>query len=115
LKKSVEDENDELFEGYVEFVNTLLERHEASAHLSRDYYEILGINRDATNGEIKKLCKELLEENHPDKGIGDPVFFKQVGKAAKILTDPLSRQKYDLCLGDKKDSDYYFRVDKDGS
>ena len=56
-------------------------------------YEVLGINKDATESEIKKAYHKLAIKNHPDKG-GDPEKFKQVAEAYEILTK--RKQEYDM-------------------
>jgi DnaJ-class molecular chaperone len=56
-------------------------------------YEVLGINKDATESDIKKAYRKLAIKNHPDKG-GDPEKFKQVAEAYEILTK--RKQEYDM-------------------
>ena len=56
-------------------------------------YEVLGINKDATESEIKKAYRKLAIKNHPDKG-GDAEQFKQVAEAYEILTK--RKQEYDM-------------------
>lgn len=56
-------------------------------------YEVLGINKDATESEIKKAYHKLAIKNHPDKG-GDPEQFKKVAEAYEILTK--RKQEYDM-------------------
>jgi DnaJ-class molecular chaperone len=56
-------------------------------------YEVLGINKDATESEIKKAYRTLAIKNHPDKG-GDAEQFKQVAEAYEILTK--RKQEYDM-------------------
>jgi len=59
-----------------------------------DYYKILGIERTATQEDIKESYRKLVMEHHPDKG-GDPEKFKQLNEAYEILKDPDKRQEHD--------------------
>lgn len=60
----------------------------------RDYYEILGVSRDASADEIKKAFRRLAIEHHPDRG-GDEAKFKEINEAYEVLKDPSKRQRYD--------------------
>ncbi|KAF5283146.1 hypothetical protein FQA39_LY17404 [Lamprigera yunnana] len=64
----------------------------------KDYYEILGVNKDATDSEIKKAYKKLALQYHPDKNKcpGAAEAFKTIGNAVAILTDPEKRKQYDM-------------------
>ena len=59
-----------------------------------EYYEILGIARDATPREIQKAFRQKAKEVHPDHG-GDVKEFVKIQKAYKILSNPLTRVEYD--------------------
>ncbi len=61
----------------------------------RDYYEILGIGKDASADEIKKAFRRLAVQHHPDKEGGDEAKFKEVNEAYEVLKDPSKRQRYD--------------------
>ncbi|XP_067008688.1 dnaJ homolog subfamily B member 12 [Anabrus simplex] len=64
----------------------------------KDYYEILGVSKDATDSDIKKAYKKLALQLHPDKNKcpGANEAFKAIGNAVAILTDPEKRKQYDL-------------------
>ena len=65
---------------------------------TRDYYEILGVSRDADEGTIKKAFRRLARELHPDVNSHDPdaeTKFKQAAEAYEVLSDPERRATYD--------------------
>lgn len=61
----------------------------------RDYYEVLGISKDASADEIKKAFRKLAVKYHPDKEGGDEVKFKEANEAYEVLKDQTKRQRYD--------------------
>jgi molecular chaperone DnaJ len=61
----------------------------------RDYYEILGIAKGASEDEIKKAFRRKAVELHPDKEGGDEAKFKEVNEAYEVLKDSSKRQRYD--------------------
>lgn len=61
----------------------------------RDYYEILGINKDASDDEIKKAFRRKAIELHPDKEGGDEAKFKEANEAYEVLKDSAKKQRYD--------------------
>ena len=63
-----------------------------------DYYDILGVTRDADEAEIKRAFRELARRHHPDVNQGDDAAedrFKEVNEAYAVLSDPAARARYD--------------------
>jgi molecular chaperone DnaJ len=61
----------------------------------RDYYEVLGVSKGASDDEIKKAFRKLAVKYHPDKEGGDEAKFKEANEAYEILKDKQKRQRYD--------------------
>ncbi|RLC33853.1 MAG: J domain-containing protein [Deltaproteobacteria bacterium] len=63
----------------------------------KDYYEILGVSRDATKDELQRAYRKLARKFHPDlnKEAGSEEKFKEINEAYEVLKDPAKREKYD--------------------
>lgn len=61
----------------------------------KDYYQILGVSRNASKEEIKKAYRKLAHKYHPDRKDGDEAKFKEVNEAYQALSDDQKRQQYD--------------------
>lgn len=62
--------------------------------MSENLYDVLGVDKNATDEEIKKAYREKAKENHTDKG-GDNDKMVSINKAWQVLKDPLRRKRYD--------------------
>src|ERR687890_2451326 len=66
--------------------------------MRRDYYEVLGVGRDAGEAEVKKAFRRLARSLHPDANPDDPHAeekFKEAAEAYEVLSDPERRRLYD--------------------
>lgn len=61
----------------------------------RDYYEVLGVSKNASADEIKKAFRKAAVLHHPDKEGGDEAKFKEINEAYEVLKDQQKRQRYD--------------------
>ena len=64
----------------------------------RDYYEVLGLSKGASDDEIKKSFRKLAKKYHPDLNPGDTSAeekFKEVNEAYGVLSDPEKKSRYD--------------------
>ena len=65
---------------------------------NKDFYQVLGVDKDADQAAIKKAYRKLARENHPDSRPGDKAAeerFKQVAEAYDVVGDPAKRKQYD--------------------
>ena len=63
--------------------------------MAKDFYETLGVGKDASRDEIKRAYRKLAHEHHPDKGKGEAEKFKEINQAYEVLADDTKRAQYD--------------------
>lgn len=63
--------------------------------MSKDYYKILGVDKNASTDEIKKAFKKLAMQHHPDRQGGNEAKFKEINEAYQVLGDVEKRKKFD--------------------
>src|SRR6202162_2384289 len=64
----------------------------------RDYYEVLGVSKEAGDEDVKRAYRKLAMQHHPDRNAGDSEAeekFKEASEAYEVLRDPEKRQRYD--------------------
>ncbi|PIR57900.1 MAG: molecular chaperone DnaJ [Parcubacteria group bacterium CG10_big_fil_rev_8_21_14_0_10_38_31] len=61
----------------------------------KNYYDVLGISKNASKEEVKKAFRKLAHKHHPDKKGGDESAFKEINEAYQVLTDDKKRSEYD--------------------
>src|SRR5580658_7972621 len=63
--------------------------------MGKDYYKALGVDKSASQDDIKKAFRKLAQKYHPDKKGGDEAKFKEVSEAYSVLSDKKKRSEYD--------------------
>ncbi|MDA1129742.1 MAG: DnaJ domain-containing protein [Chloroflexi bacterium] len=82
-----------------------------------DYYDTLGVARDASEKDIRSAFRKLARKHHPDVNKNDPASeekFKEINEAYTVLTDKESRRKYDRYGNDWKHADQYEQAGRGG-
>src|ERR1700733_4053 len=80
-----------------------------------DYYKVLGVNKTATQDEIKAAYRKLARKHHPDLNPNDKEAnkkFQQINEANEVLSDPENRKKYDQYGVDWKNADQFEQARK---
>jgi len=68
---------------------------------NKDYYEVLGLDKSASDDEIKKAFKKAALKYHPDRNQGNAEAeekFKEINEAYQVLSDPEKKQRYDQLI-----------------
>src|SRR5215203_871317 len=83
-----------------------------------DYYQVLGLNKNATEEDIKKAYRKMARKLHPDLNPNDKEAhkkFQQVNEANEVLSDPDKRKKYDQYGKDWAHADQFEKARQPGS
>jgi len=81
--------------------------------MARDYYEILGIPRNASDKDVRQAYRRLARKHHPDVNLGDKkaeAIFKEINAAYEVLSDPEKRRQYDQFGENWKHADEFTQV-----
>jgi len=79
----------------------------------KDYYNVLGVPRNAADKDIKAMYRKMARKYHPDVNPGDKAAearFKEINEAFEILSDPDKRKKYDQYGSDFENADAFARA-----
>lgn len=87
------------FEPHLSYIRRRADEYLFSSAMDyKDYYKVLGVDRNASQDAIKKAYRKLAVKHHPDKNQGNKAsedLFKQLSEAYEVLSDPEKRKKYD--------------------
>ena len=84
--------------GNAQYKVTFVKEIKIMAEAKRDYYEVLGVSKDADEATLKKAYRKVAKKYHPDVNPGDAEAekkFKEASEAYAILSDPDKRRQYD--------------------
>jgi len=82
-----------------------------------DYYKVLGLDKNATQDDIKKAYRKLARKHHPDLNPNDKEAhkkFQQINEANEVLSDPEKRKKYDQYGKDWKHAEQFEQAGRAG-
>ena len=82
-----------------------------------DYYKVLGLDKNATQDDIKKAYRKLARKHHPDLNPNDKEAhqkFQQINEANEVLSDPEKRKKYDTYGKDWQHADQFEQQKRSG-
>jgi 23S rRNA (pseudouridine1915-N3)-methyltransferase len=85
--------------------------------MSKNYYDILGVSKSASQDEIKKAYRKLAHKHHPDKPNGDEEKFKEINEAYQVISDDKKkaiRQESQMLLDKLPENGYTVLLDKKG-
>ncbi len=85
---------------------------------AKNYYEIIGVSRNATDKELKQAYRKLARKHHPDVNPGDKTAeakFKEINAAYEVLSDPDKRKKYDQFGENWQYADQFAQAGRSGS
>src|SRR5438270_8982448 len=80
-----------------------------------DYYKVLGVNKNASENDIKSAYRKLARKHHPDLNPNDKEAhkrFQQINEANEVLSDPEKRKKYDQYGKDWKHADQFQQAER---
>ena len=76
-------------------LGSIIGNYYINTNIMKDYYKILGVEKNASKDDIKKAFRKLAHEHHPDKNSGNDTKFKEINEAYTVLSDDQKRQQYD--------------------
>jgi DnaJ-class molecular chaperone len=80
----------------------------------KDYYQLMGLSREATGEEVRKAYRKLVMEHHPDRNRNDPDCegrMKEINEAYQVLGDEEKRRQYDLLRQHSFNRHMYYQED----
>jgi len=77
-------------------MGTIFDINKFKINFMKDYYKVLGVDKKASQDEIKKAYRKKAVQTHPDKHGGDDTEFKEINEAYQVLGDEKNRKQYDM-------------------